>query len=337
MQLFVLGIWSLVGLAIAHPGHDIQQEIQARARGLEDSPRDISHCAAELKARGLEQRTVERRTEILRGAREKRGLLTNPLSIKARDTPSVLQTNHSSPVSYDPETPLSTIFAGNKSCILMPEVTEGPYYVSGELIRSDLREPATQKGIDLIIDIQVIDVSTCKPLSEVMVDIWAANATGVYSGIVNPGNGNGDPGNKETTFGRGLQMTNEDGVANFTTIYPGHYTGRTQHIHVATHLNGVIFADNNTFQGATVAHIGQIFFDQSLSDSIENDSVYQANQQPVTTNAQDGVFLQEAAIGDPVVEYSLLSDSVQDGVFAWISFGIDVTKSEEIFAAAAHH
>ena len=61
----------------------------------------------------------------------------------------------------------------------------------------------------------------------------------VYSGIVNPGNGNGDPRNKETTFGRGLQMTSEEGVAKFTTFFPGHYTSRTQHIHVATHLNGV--------------------------------------------------------------------------------------------------
>jgi protocatechuate 3,4-dioxygenase beta subunit len=63
----------------------------------------------------------------------------------------------------------------------------------------------------------------------------------VYSGIVNPGNGNGngDPSNKETTFGRGLQMMCEEGVAKFTTFFPGHYTSRTQHIHVATHLNGV--------------------------------------------------------------------------------------------------
>lgn len=57
---------------------------------------------------------------------------------------------------------------------------------------------------------------------------------------MNPGNGNGDPRNRETTFGRGLQMTSNEGVAKFTTFFPGHYTSRTQHIHVATHLNGVL-------------------------------------------------------------------------------------------------
>jgi protocatechuate 3,4-dioxygenase beta subunit len=60
----------------------------------------------------------------------------------------------------------------------------------------------------------------------------------VYSGIVNPGNGNGDPSNKESTFGRGLQFVNADGVVQFQTFYPGHYAGRAHHIHVATHLSG---------------------------------------------------------------------------------------------------
>jgi protocatechuate 3,4-dioxygenase beta subunit len=72
-----------------------------------------------------------------------------------------------------------------------------------------------------------------------MIDLWHANATGVYSGVVVPGNGNSDDGsNINSTFGRGLQPTNKDGVTQFTTFYPGHYFGRTQHIHVATHVNG---------------------------------------------------------------------------------------------------
>ncbi|TVY30986.1 hypothetical protein LHYA1_G000243 [Lachnellula hyalina] len=169
-----------------------------------------------------------------------------------------------------------------------------------------------------------------------MVDVWAANATGVYSGIVNLGNGNGDPRNKETTFGRGLQMTSNEIVAKFTTFFPGHFTSRTQHIHVATHLNGVIWSNNNTFQGSTVAHIGQIFFDQSLANSIERDPIYQANKQPLTKKAQDGIFMQEAAVGDLVVEYSHRSQSFDGGISAWLAFGID-TKSEHITAADTHH
>jgi protocatechuate 3,4-dioxygenase beta subunit len=53
--------------------------------------------------------------------------------------------------------------------------------VSGELIRSDIREEQT--GIDLLLDVQLLDVHTCKPLSNVLVDFWACNSTGIYSGV----------------------------------------------------------------------------------------------------------------------------------------------------------
>jgi len=70
-----------------------------------------------------------------------------------------------------------------------------------------------------------------------------------------------------------------------------------------------------------------MFFDQFLSAKIEINAIYQANKQPLTTNAQDDIFMQEAAISDSIVECSHLSQLVEDGVFAWIAFGIDVKKS----------
>lgn len=48
------------------------------------------------------------------------------------------------------------------------------------LIRNDVRE--TQPGIDLLLDVQITNVSTCKPMSRVYVDFWNANGTGVYFG-----------------------------------------------------------------------------------------------------------------------------------------------------------
>jgi protocatechuate 3,4-dioxygenase beta subunit len=159
--------------------------------------------------------------------------------LDARDAVSALNTSHLSNITHHPYDPLDTIFAGNKSCILVPEVTEGPYYVSGEFIRSDVREAYHQQGVDLLLDIQVIDVSTCEPVPNLMIDLWYANSTGVYSGVVVAGNGDSsDATNINATHGRGLQQTDREGVAQWTTFYPGHYAGRTQHIHVATHFNG---------------------------------------------------------------------------------------------------
>lgn len=66
-----------------------------------------------------------------------------------------------------------------------------------------------------------------------MLEFWSANATGVYSGIAQ-----GNDSVLNDTTNRGLQMTDENGIAKFTAYYPGHYWGRTNHYHIASHVNG---------------------------------------------------------------------------------------------------
>ena len=64
---------TLLGSAIAHPGHDIQQEIQERRDFLSSIKRtDLSHCAEKLRARGIEKRNIERRAAQVNKARAKR-------------------------------------------------------------------------------------------------------------------------------------------------------------------------------------------------------------------------------------------------------------------------
>jgi hypothetical protein len=155
------------------------------------------------------------------------------------------------------------------------------------------------------------------------------NSTGVYGGVVVANNGAGtkDPSNKFNPALRGLQATDPSGVAQFTTLFPGHYIGRTTHIHVSAHLKTTVLA-NGHYSGGTTAHVGQLFFDQSLITKVEATSPYNQNTQALTTNAKDGIFLQEAASSDPVIEYSLLGSSVTDGIFGWVAFGIDTSISK---------
>lgn len=58
----------------------------------------------------------------------------------------------------------------------------------------------------------------------------------------------------DTTFLRGFQETNQSGTVQFRTLYPGHYTGRTQHIHVAVHPDASPRA-NKTILDNTVSHV----------------------------------------------------------------------------------
>ena len=60
--------------AVAHPGHDMCTEIAERAAFMQTSKRDLSHCAAKMKIRGIEHGNVARRTALAKNARKKRSI-----------------------------------------------------------------------------------------------------------------------------------------------------------------------------------------------------------------------------------------------------------------------
>lgn len=199
---------------------------------------------------------------------------------------------------------------------MTPEETIGPYWVSGELIRFDLTDGET--GIPLHLEIEFLDKESCDPVNDTLIDIWCTNATGVYSGVSATGQGG-----VKTTFNRGVQPVDENGIASFDLIMPGHYAGRATHIHVATHSGATQLA-NNTYSGGTVKHIGQLYFDERLRSAVEAMTPYSSNQQDVVSNEDDGLVAEQAQNHyDPFVDYVFLGRSIQDGILAWISIGLD--------------
>ncbi|KAL4898711.1 extracellular dioxygenase [Aspergillus ambiguus] len=337
----VAGLAGLAGVASAHPGHDIKAEAAERAAFLKRAPlhsRSLNQCADKLRARGHEKRNVARRAQIVDDLRRSKGLQSRAPFLKARDVDTVLNTTHHSSMDVDLSTDPNVLFASNATCILGPDVTQGPYYVTGELIRGNIVED--QAGVPLYLDIQMIDTNTCDPVPEVFLDIWHCNSTGVYSGVVASGNGNSnDETNLDATFLRGIQKTDKDGIVQFQTIFPGHYMGRATHIHVLSHaLNETtVNTNNNTISDlytAHSAHVGQLFFDQDLISTVEETSPYSTNTQELTENADDSILAEEADEIDPFVEYVFLGDSVSDGIFAWISMGMDATEDSEVTPAA---
>ncbi|KAF3906859.1 hypothetical protein ABW21_db0204866 [Orbilia brochopaga] len=229
----------------------------------------------------------------------------------------------------------SVLFGGKSSCLLTPEVTEGPYFVSGEYVRSDITDD--QAGVELYLDIQVINTKTCKPVSSAYFDAWHTNATGVYSGIVSNGNGDGnlDPTNINKTFCRGVQFTDSDGVIKFKTIFPGHYSGRTTHIHIMSQQGGTIYP-NGTYSGhGYVTHIGQLFFDEGLRRAVEALDPYSTNTQMNILNEQDSIAIQQADNDyDPFMKYAYLGDTAADGLLAWITVGVDSDAAHDVYVAA---
>jgi protocatechuate 3,4-dioxygenase beta subunit len=301
----------------------------------EDSHRMLQACKESPQARRLQERNAARRAATLDKlqARRRLGGYADVTQTDA-DTPAPT-TEHQSSLEIDDVTDVdaSTLFGSDVKCVLEPEVTEGPYYVNGEYIRSDVTEG--QAGVSLYAELQFVDVNTCEPVDNLYVDFWHCNATGVYSGVVANGNGDtSDATNINNTAFRGLTPTDVDGLVSFTSVFPGHYTGRATHIHILGSYNGTVLK-NNTYSGGVGAHVGQLFFDQDLISEVEATGVYATNTQELTLNANDHIYSESTSTGfDPVMEYTLLGDTVEDGIFAWISVGIDMTMAKSVSAAS---
>lgn len=326
MQLPSLWKVCLVGLAVpfvvAHPGehekHDARAVMEKRMF-KEHARRGLEKCAKRFESSGLNARAEARRRGIYNLARR---------HLAIRDTDDVLNTSHLvNDSSITASTSADTLFNTSSTCVLNPEGETGPFYVKGELIRSNLREG--QAGVPIIFDAQFVDVDTCEPITDLYADIWNCNATGVYSGVVSTGNGNtADTANVNATFLRGIQKTDSDGVVHFTTLFPGHYSGRTTHHHVVAHLDVTVQA-NNTITAGTVAHIGQFFWDQDLIYEVEATSPYSGNTITITTNAEDRVFSDETSgtTSDPVINYVKLGDRLSDGLLGWITVAVNTSAT----------
>jgi protocatechuate 3,4-dioxygenase beta subunit len=154
------------------------------------------------------------------------------------------------------------------SCVLTPEVTEGPYWIANHLTRRDITEH--RPGLPLALVLTVQNAKTCHPIKGADLEIWHCDAGGVYSGV------RGDTGH----YLRGHQKSDAHGRVRFTTIYPGWYRGRTPHIHLKVHVGG------------SVVHTGQLFFDEKTTAAVYRHSPYRSHGQPDTTHAEDMIYAQ---------------------------------------------
>ncbi|OAA34475.1 Intradiol ring-cleavage dioxygenase, core [Beauveria brongniartii RCEF 3172] len=324
-NIISLGLgFASIPLVASHPGEDHHEEAMKRREFLKNNVANLDHCASKLDALGVTERSIQRRHSMIRGIREKRGLVARDLDHEGR--------------SYNAEAGESAIFRSNASCVLAPEEDLGPYYVAGESIRSNIIE--NQTGVPIHLDIQFINVDTCQPVVGSYVDVWQANATGVYGGVVQEGFENRNDTWEETwglTWLRGIQQTNDDGAVHFETLFPGHYEDRTTHIHVLTHPHATPLA-NNTIIDGRASHVGQMYFDQDLIDRVEELAPYNTNNQPKMSNAEDEELRGDLEAGGyPFLQYRLVGDKLEDGILAWLSFGINATEDRVVDPITTYH
>lgn len=204
-------------------------------------------------------------------------------------------------------TQVSSATSSPGSCVVIPTETIGPYPLSTLLnssliLRENIAEDKT--GVPLQLQLKLVNVNnSCTPVSA-YVYIWHCDKEGNYSGY-----------NSETgkTYCRGVQYTDTNGVAHFTTIYPGWYAGRITHIHFQIFLT--TYGSN-----AQSTKISQLAFPQSITQAVYNSALYTKGQNTsVSSFAADGIF-------SDGVEYQLatVTGSVAEGYVAELEVGIAV-------------
>lgn len=166
-------------------------------------------------------------------------------------------------------------------CVVRPAKTVGPYFKEEHLERSDLRADSktgqVQAGLPLTLTFRVSRVGTggCAPLPGMTIDVWQANAQGVYSDI-------GGEHTLGQDFLRGFQTTDARGQATFRTIYPGWYTSRAVHLHfkVRQIVGGQVRS----------SFTSQLFFDDTLTDQVVKLPAYARAGARKVRNANDSIY-----------------------------------------------
>jgi protocatechuate 3,4-dioxygenase beta subunit len=140
-------------------------------------------------------------------------------------TPSALASAAASPATSaaaSPDAPGTAAEAATCSGRSTPAQTEGPYFKRGSPERTSLLEPGVE-GTRLLVSGRVL-TSDCRPLGGAVLDFWQADGSGRYD---------------NTGYRlRGHQATDGEGRYALTTVVPGEYPGRTEHIHVKVAVPG---------------------------------------------------------------------------------------------------
>jgi len=214
-------------------------------------------------------------------------------------------------------------------CVMSAEVTQGPYYISGQLVRQDITEG--KQGFPLHFAMTVVDYTDgCNtPMAGLPVEIWHCDAWGYYSAYITASPGGTVPaydnvGDPNTNL-RGVQVTDDNGLVTFTSIVPGWYSPRVTHIHVKVHQGGDI---GTTYQNGTSLHTTQLLFPDDVCQAYAVLEPYVQHQLAQTPLARDQVYNEALSAGEDPTSMSptltpVNSDSLPDGYNLTITLGID--------------
>ena len=208
------------------------------------------------------------------------------------------------PAGLDPLTP--AMFAALSICAIPPASAAGPFPTDEQLERRDITEG--YDGHPLRRGVRVVD-DACRPLEGVAVEIWHTDATGDYSSYDDGGDGK-DEG-EGTTFLRGFQTSDVDGILEFQTIYPGWYPNRAVHIHARVRVDGELVLTT------------QLYFDEDYTDRVFAEAPYAEFGSPRTGWATD-VLIDDPTVDGSGITLTPAETALGRGTLGLVNLGVSV-------------
>ncbi len=204
---------------------------------------------------------------------------------------------------------------------VIAEETAGPFPADGSngvnvltesgIVRQDIRSSfgsssGTADGVASTVSYTVVDASTGSPVSGAAVYTWHCDRDGQYSLY--------SRGASDQNYLRGVQETDANGVATFTTIYPACYSGRWPHIHFEVYPS----LDEATAAGTPVA-TSQIALPEDVSTLVYGTDGYEQSVQNLSqvSLSSDMVFSDGVETETPTV-----TGSVDEGYAIALTVGV---------------
>ncbi|MFB7278445.1 intradiol ring-cleavage dioxygenase [Streptomyces hydrogenans] len=255
----------------------------------------------------------------------------------------------------------STTTAAEGCYRLTSETTEGPYYIDADKIRKDITEGKEGIPLTVrlkVIDAEsckplkgvAVDIWHCDALG--IYSGYESLSTGGGGGGTPPGGGEpptgapptdaptgtpptGEPpaggggggggGHEEPTddtrYLRGTQLTGNNGVVEFTTVFPGWYRGRCVHIHTKVHVGGTMTSSG--YEGGNTCHTGQLFFAEEAVLASAEVAPYSTSTTERTTLDQDTIYPGNGAEGGLLTLKYKKKGRIASGVVATLTMGVD--------------
>lgn len=183
----------------------------------------------------------------------------------------------------------------------VPDETGGPYPGDGSnganvlddagIIRSDITSSfgtSTTKaeGVPLTINLTVTDSANGYAAMEgVAVYLWHCDRDGNYSMY--------SQGVEDENYLRGVQPTNANGTATFTTIFPAAYSGRWPHIHFEVYRSTA-----EATSSGQIVKTSQLALPQAVCDTVYTTAGYEQSVRNMsqTSLTSDNVFGDDGGI-----------------------------------------